>query len=83
MANIGRVTVGSTTNLRTIRVNQQTQTSLASPTYGPRVNLALDDLSDVIIANPEQGYTLVYNSATNKFEVGPPGDVTIIRGGTF
>ncbi len=83
MPNIGRVTIGPTTTQRNIRIRQQTQTSIASPTYGPRVNLSLDDLNDVIVANPQEGYTLVYNSTTNKFEIGPPGQINLITGGTF
>lgn len=82
MAKIGRVTVGSTTNHRTIRIRQQSQTSIASPIYGPKINVALDDLTDVVVGVPQDNYVLVFNEAENKFELGPQ-EVTQVSGGTF
>ena len=83
MPNIGKVTIGSTLNQRTISIRQRTQTSIATPTYGPGITLSLEDLSDVDIVNPLQGYTLVYNQTTGRFEVSPPSQILNITGGTF
>lgn len=82
MSKIGRVTVGSTTNHRTVRIRQQTQTSIASPVYSPTIDIALDDLTDVVVANPQENYVLVFNETDQKFEVGPQR-VTEVIGGTF
>ena len=82
MPNIGRVTVGSTTNQKTIRIRQQTQTTIASPIYNPEIDLYLRDLKDVSIINPQDGFTLSYNSSNEKFEA-KELVVQDIQGGTF
>lgn len=84
MPNIGKVTVGSTTNLGTIKIKQQALTSIASPFYGPTINISLDDLTDVVIVNPQNNYILFYNQETQRFEAGPQNfQITSIFGGTF
>lgn len=44
----------------------------------------LHNLLDVVETNPQQGYTLVYNSTTDKYEVKAPEFINVdLDGGTF
>jgi hypothetical protein len=75
--NIGKVTVGN-----------KTQTTIASPS--PTLNkkeLGVSDLIDVNDVVVEDGYILIYNSVTQKYDTAPitAADVVIahIYGGSF
>jgi hypothetical protein len=44
----------------------------------------LHNLLDVVESNPKEGYTLVYNSITNKYDVAPVSfGSSAVDGGTF
>jgi len=66
----------ATTNTQPITLKSQSRT----------VNY-LDDMLDVVEVSPQDGFTLVYNSATDKYEVRQltATDITInsLDGGTF
>lgn len=76
MPSIGKVTI-----------RQPTQTTIANPNYGVKLNIALDDLIDVDTQNIQNGYTLLFDAATQTYKPGPTGNVDIlltnITGGTF
>ena len=71
---IGRVTIRSTN-----------RTTVAAPNYSPKPNVALSEITDVNTTGVQDGYTLVFNSTTNKFEASesPPATVVTINGGAF
>lgn len=54
---VGRVVV-STTN----------QTTISSPNFVPKVNVALSDIQDLDVSVKTEGDVLAYNSSTGKFE---------------
>lgn len=87
MANIGKVTVGPTGQQTSIRIRQATQTTIANPNIEPDVNVSLSELTDVSTANVQNGYTIVYNSVTQKYEASPISGVAItidnVFGGIF
>lgn len=66
----------ATTNTQPITLKSQART----------VNY-IDDILDVVEASPQDGYTLVYNSATDKYEVkqltSSQISITSLDGGTF
>jgi hypothetical protein len=71
-----------------VKVRQPTQTTIVSPNFEPKQPaLALDNLVDVSTVSVEEGYTLVYNSQTQTYEMRPITDADVeinnIRGGKF
>lgn len=78
MANIGQVI---------IRQPTQTRMSIVDPSIAPTLAVTLNDLTDVNTANVANGYTLVYNSNTNSYEMKPLElsnlGIASIEGGTF
>lgn len=87
MATIGKVTVGATTH-QIISVKQSQQTSIANPNLElPKPSINVADLQDITTANVQDGYTLIYNSHTEKYEASPISGIDIVldsvAGGTF
>ncbi len=76
MANIGRV-----------RVRALDKPALVSQSFEPKLDLSLDEINDVSTVGLQDGYTLIFNSSTGKFEAKAAkdltGEVTEIIGGTF
>lgn len=74
MSNIGRVTVKS--------INR---TTIASPNFTPKVNVAISDISGANVVSRQDGDTLIYNSITGEYETSPIRDVNVssINGGRF
>ena len=70
-----------------VRVGQQNATKVISSLAGA-ATLSLSELSDVNVANPQDGMVLVYNGVTKKFdatlELTPGAAQNLdINGGTF
>ena len=70
-----------------VRVGQQNATKVISSLAGS-ATLSLSELSDVNVANPQDGMVLVYNGVTKKFDATlelPPGAAQNldINGGNF
>ena len=73
MADLGKITVF-----------QPNRTSVVSPNYKPKPNVALAEINDVSTTDVQDGYSLVYNSANNRYEM--KIDTTVLEkldGGTF
>lgn len=84
MATIGRVTISPTGQQSSVRIKQATQTTIANPNFEPQINVSLDSLTDVETAGIQNGYTIVYDSATQKYKAGQPtANVSSIVGGSF
>ena len=75
MPDIGKVTVF-----------QPNQTTVVSPRYSPKPNVALAEINDVSAENVQNGYLLVYSSANSRYEISPATSIIgslPIDGGTF
>jgi hypothetical protein len=68
-----KVTVGNSNSINTNVVSKRTQTKVAT-------------LADVDLEGVQDGYTLIYNTATNKWEAADPASEVVldnIDGGTY
>ena len=68
-----------------VKVTQPISSSIVAQNFAPKQNVALTELNDVTTTGVEDGYTLVFNSDTGKYEAAaaPPATVTEIKGGSF
>lgn len=76
MADIGR-----------IRLSQTQRTKIVAQNFETSPNVALNEINDVTTTGVANGYTLIYNTASSKWEakeIDAAGiDITNIQGGTF
>ena len=73
MPDIGKVTVF-----------QPNQTTVVSPKYSPKPNVALAEINDVSTLDVQDGFSLVYSSANNRYEMKIATTVLEkLDGGTF
>lgn len=76
MLNIGKVTV-----------QQNQRTIIADPNFKTKPNVALSELTDTNITEPEDGEVLVYDATSSKFVSSPLGEASVsissINGGFF
>lgn len=73
MADIGKVTVF-----------QPNRTTVVSPKYSPKPNVALAEINDVSTDMVQDGFSLVYSSANNRYEMKIATTVLEkLDGGTF
>jgi hypothetical protein len=83
---IGSVTI-TQRNTPTVKIKGTGQTSIVSPSFAPKVNVAVDDVIGLSSLGVENGYTFVYNSTTQNFEASPVSNldiaITSIVGGVF
>ena len=76
--NIGRATI-----------NQPAKSTIVSTNFKPKPNVAVGELTDVVTTGVQDGYTLVYSSAQNKYIASSSNNVvanvtiTNINGGGF
>jgi len=85
MAVIARI--NTTGQIGRATVTSPTRTSIVSQNFAPKPNVSLGEVNDVDTEGVENGYTLLYNAATSRFEAQPISntaiDLTQITGGTF
>lgn len=73
MANIGKVLI-----------NQPNRSRIVAQNFAPRPNVSMAEINDVTTVGVQDGDTLVYNSATGRYETKTvTATVTAIAGGTF
>ena len=73
-------------DLGKVTVFQPNRTTITSPNYKPKPNISLAEINDVSVDNPQNGYLLVYNSISNRYEISPATTIIgslPIDGGTF
>jgi hypothetical protein len=68
MPDLGPVTVGQP-NLGSVTVFQPNRATLVSPNYKPKPNVALAEIVDVDTENVQDGFSLVFSSANNRYEM--------------
>lgn len=81
--NIGSVSLRNTT-LGTITVQQPNRTTLAASDFAPKPNITLAEINDVSTVGVQDGQSLVYSSANNRYEFKIAATtITNVDGGTF
>jgi len=79
--------INTTGTIGKATVRQPTRSVIASENFEPKPNVSLGEVSDVSTTGVQDGYTLIFNSTSGKFEAKPASDVTAtvteIIGGTF
>jgi hypothetical protein len=71
------------TTIGRVRIGQRQSTTIASPNWAVKANIALADITDVSTENVENGYVLVYNSVTDKYEMQQVLEINNLSGGIF
>jgi hypothetical protein len=86
MADIGNVSLLSV-GMGKVVVTQPNRTTVTSPNYRPKPNVAFAEINDVDTTGLQDGFTIIYSSANSKFETKSSanlqGTVTNVDGGTF
>jgi len=86
MADIGNVSL-SEKGVGKIVISQPNRTTITSPNYRPKPNVAFAEINDVDTTGLQDGYTIIYSAANSKFETKSSSNlsatVTNVDGGTF
>lgn len=56
-------------DLGTVTVFQPNRTTIVSPSYKPKPNVTLSEINDVSTEGVQDGFSLVFSSANNRFEM--------------
>jgi hypothetical protein len=64
---LGSITLRNTT-LGTITVQQPNRTTIAASDFAPKPNITLAEINDVSTEGVEDGNSLVFSSANNRYE---------------
>jgi hypothetical protein len=75
MADIGKVVI-----------SQPNRTTITSPNYRPKPNVAFAEINDVSTEGLEDGYTIIFSAANNRYETKSAANLTAsisIFGGYF
>jgi len=68
-------------------INQPNRTTITSPNFRPSPNIVFANINDVSTVGLQNGYTLIYSAANNKYELKAAQEltssITSIDGGTF
>jgi hypothetical protein len=87
MAIVAKINNAGTIGRATI--NQPAKSTIVSTNFKPKPNVAVAELTDVVATGVQDGYTLVYNSAQNKYIASTANNITAnvtitnINGGAF
>jgi hypothetical protein len=85
MAVNARINTGA--NIGQIKVTQQTRSTIAAQNFSPKPNISLSEVGGVSTTGVQDGFTLIFNSNSGKFEAEPAanvtGTITQITGGFF
>jgi len=82
MAVTARINTQGAIGRATIKSNPKT--AIAADTFAPKPNVSLAEINDVTTSGVQDGDTLVFNSATGRFEASTvTATVTEVIGGTF
>jgi hypothetical protein len=69
------------------KVTQQTRSTIAVQNFAPKPNVTLNEIGDVSTVGVQDGFGLLFNSSTNKYEAKALSNVSValaqITGGTF
>lgn len=68
MPDLGSVNI-TQSGLGGVTVFQPNRTTLVSPNYKPKPNVTLSEINDVSTVGVQDGFSLVYSSSNNRFEM--------------
>ena len=80
MAITARINV--TTGIGRATITQPNKSTIVAQNFTPKPNVSLTQLNDVVTTNIQNGQSIVYNSATGRYEANTVA-VTAINGGNF
>jgi hypothetical protein len=70
-----------------VKVSQSVRSTIVAQNFAPKPNVKLNEIGDVSTVGVQDGFGLIFNSATNKYEAkalsNVSATVTQITGGTF
>lgn len=70
-----------------VKVRPVSQTTIASPNFEPKVNIALGDIVNVNVNSQLDGDTLIFDANTNTYIAKPLSEVSVtlksVNGGKF
>jgi hypothetical protein len=69
-----------------VTIRQPSRSTIASQNFAPKPNVTIAEISGVSTANVQNGYALIYNSATGLLEAEAIEDVATVSqivGGSF
>jgi hypothetical protein len=67
-------------------ISQPNRTTITSPNYRPKPNVAFAEINDVSTEGLEDGYTIIFSAANNRYETKSAANLTAsisIFGGYF
>jgi len=67
-------------------ISQPNRTTITSPNYRPKPNVAFAEINDVSTVGLEDGYTIIFSAANNRYETKSAANLTAsisIFGGYF
>jgi hypothetical protein len=68
-------------------ISQPNRTTITSPNYRPKPNVSFAEINDVSTNGLEDGYTIIYSAANNRYETKSSANLQVIvsnvDGGTF
>jgi hypothetical protein len=67
-------------------INQPNRTTITSPNYRPKPNVAFAEINDVSTDGLQDGYTIIFSAANNRYETKSAANLSVstsIFGGYF
>ena len=81
------VSLSRNRSIGTVTISQTTRTTIANQNFKPKPNVALNEIIDVTTVGVQDGFTLIYNSDTGRYEAQPVSNAAIrldvVFGGSF
>ena len=57
-------------------INQPNRTTITSPNYRPKPNVAMAEINDVSVDGLQDGYTIIFSAANNRYETKSAANLT-------
>jgi len=74
-------------NIGKVKIQPNIRTTIAAPTFSPKVNVSISDVQQVNVSTRQDGDTLIYDATSGEFVAGPIEVARIvlnaINGGSF
>ena len=73
-------------DIGTVVINQPNRTTITSPNYRPKPNVAFAEINDVSTDGLQDGFTIIFSAANNRYETKSAANLTTsisIFGGYF
>ena len=74
--------INVTTGIGRATITQPNKSTIVAQNFTPKPNVSLTQLNDVSLVGSQNGQTLIYNSATGKYEANTVL-ISVVNGGVF